>query len=92
MRAFELLIVENGALRRLCSGYGLGRMDGEELTQQETELYDRQIRVWGVDAQRRSSPSSFAALEIFDSPIAAVVSIVLLIVGNSLLKSVMFET
>lgn len=28
-------------------------MDGEELTAQETALYDRQIRVWGVDAQRR---------------------------------------
>ncbi|XP_057972536.1 SUMO-activating enzyme subunit 1A-like [Malania oleifera] len=30
-------------------------MDGEELTEQETALYDRQIRVWGVDAQRRLS-------------------------------------
>jgi ubiquitin-like 1-activating enzyme E1 A len=28
-------------------------MDGEELTEQETALYDRQIRVWGADAQRR---------------------------------------
>lgn len=28
-------------------------MKGEELTEQETALYDRQIRVWGVDAQRR---------------------------------------
>lgn len=26
---------------------------GEELTEQETAIYDRQIRVWGVDAQRR---------------------------------------
>ncbi|GAU19511.1 hypothetical protein TSUD_77550 [Trifolium subterraneum] len=26
--------------------------DGEELTAQETALYDRQIRVWGADAQR----------------------------------------
>lgn len=25
----------------------------EELTAQETALYDRQIRVWGVDAQKR---------------------------------------
>ncbi|KAK1258994.1 SUMO-activating enzyme subunit 1B-1 [Acorus gramineus] len=32
-------------------------MDGEELTAQETELYDRQIRVWGVNAQRRLSKS-----------------------------------
>ncbi|KAJ0972524.1 hypothetical protein J5N97_020483 [Dioscorea zingiberensis] len=32
-------------------------MDGEELTAQETALYDRQIRVWGADAQRRLSKS-----------------------------------
>ncbi|XP_065872989.1 SUMO-activating enzyme subunit 1B-1-like isoform X1 [Euphorbia lathyris] len=32
-------------------------MDGEELTEQETALYDRQIRVWGADAQRRLSKS-----------------------------------
>lgn len=30
--------------------------DGEELTAQETALYDRQIRVWGADAQRRFIP------------------------------------
>jgi hypothetical protein len=32
----------------------------EELTAQETALYDRQIRVWGVDAQKRCplSPTS----------------------------------
>ncbi|WOL11430.1 SUMO-activating enzyme subunit 1B-1-like [Canna indica] len=30
-------------------------MDGEELTAQQTALYDRQIRVWGVDAQKRLS-------------------------------------
>lgn len=30
-------------------------MGEEELTEQETALYDRQIRVWGVDAQRRLS-------------------------------------
>lgn len=30
---------------------------GEELTAQETALYDRQIRVWGVNAQRRLSKS-----------------------------------
>lgn len=29
--------------------------DGEELTAQETALYDRQIRVWGAGAQRRLS-------------------------------------
>ncbi|KAG7533722.1 Ubiquitin-activating enzyme [Arabidopsis thaliana x Arabidopsis arenosa] len=32
-------------------------MDGEELTEQETALYDRQIRVWGAGAQRRLSKS-----------------------------------
>ncbi|KFK22924.1 hypothetical protein AALP_AAs48765U000300 [Arabis alpina] len=32
-------------------------MDGEELTAQETALYDRQIRVWGAGAQRRLSKS-----------------------------------
>nr|ACU20410.1 unknown [Glycine max] len=31
--------------------------DGEELTARETALYDRQIRVWGADAQRRLSKS-----------------------------------
>ncbi|GKV42167.1 hypothetical protein SLE2022_348520 [Rubroshorea leprosula] len=31
--------------------------DGEQLTEQETALYDRQIRVWGADAQRRLSKS-----------------------------------
>ncbi|ONK77810.1 uncharacterized protein A4U43_C02F10930 [Asparagus officinalis] len=31
------------------------QMDGEELSAQETALYDRQIRVWGVDAQKRLS-------------------------------------
>ena len=28
-------------------------MDKEELTEHETALYDRQVRVWGADAQRR---------------------------------------
>uniref|UniRef100_A0A7N0RJF1 THIF-type NAD/FAD binding fold domain-containing protein n=1 Tax=Kalanchoe fedtschenkoi TaxID=63787 RepID=A0A7N0RJF1_KALFE len=32
-------------------------IEGEELTEQETALYDRQIRVWGADAQRRLSKS-----------------------------------
>ncbi|XP_031477183.1 SUMO-activating enzyme subunit 1A-like isoform X2 [Nymphaea colorata] len=32
-------------------------MNGEELTEQETALYDRQIRIWGADAQRRLSKS-----------------------------------
>ena len=33
-------------------GGGAGGAEGE-LTAQETALYDRQIRVWGVDAQKR---------------------------------------
>ncbi|KFK29027.1 hypothetical protein AALP_AA7G079100 [Arabis alpina] len=32
-------------------------MHGEELTEQETALYDRQIRVWGADAQIRLTKS-----------------------------------
>lgn len=32
-------------------------MDGEELSAQATALYDRQIRVWGIDAQKRLSKS-----------------------------------
>ncbi|CAH9133237.1 unnamed protein product [Cuscuta epithymum] len=32
-------------------------MEPVELTEQETAIYDRQIRVWGVDAQRRLSKS-----------------------------------
>eukprot|EP00252_Welwitschia_mirabilis_P008825 TRINITY_DN2102_c0_g3_i1.p1 TRINITY_DN2102_c0_g3~~TRINITY_DN2102_c0_g3_i1.p1 ORF type:complete len:329 (-),score=85.45 TRINITY_DN2102_c0_g3_i1:117-1070(-) len=32
-------------------------MDVEVLTDQETAVYDRQIRVWGVDAQKRLSKS-----------------------------------
>jgi hypothetical protein len=47
-----LLGCELGFLYRLQLG-----MDGEELTEQETALYDRQIRVWGADAQRRLSKS-----------------------------------
>ncbi|XP_020572032.1 SUMO-activating enzyme subunit 1B-1-like isoform X2 [Phalaenopsis equestris] len=33
-------------------------MEGEELTAQQTALYDRQIRVWGVDAQKRLSKAN----------------------------------
>lgn len=27
--------------------------NGIELTEQEAELYDRQIRLWGLDSQKR---------------------------------------
>ncbi|ONK73073.1 uncharacterized protein A4U43_C04F26870 [Asparagus officinalis] len=36
-------------------------MDGEELSAQETALYDRQIRVWGVDDQKRLSKTHVLA-------------------------------
>ncbi|XP_057845047.1 SUMO-activating enzyme subunit 1B-1 [Cryptomeria japonica] len=39
-------------------------MDGELLTDQETAVYDRQIRVWGVDAQRRLSKSHVLVIGI----------------------------
>ena len=45
-------------------------MDGEELTEQETALYDRQIRVWGTDAQRRLLFYSVSfCIKCFVSPI-----------------------
>ncbi|KAK6148060.1 hypothetical protein DH2020_018972 [Rehmannia glutinosa] len=40
-------------------------MDGEELTEHETALYDRQIRVWGADAQRRYLKELISALIYF---------------------------
>ncbi|KAK6123749.1 hypothetical protein DH2020_042504 [Rehmannia glutinosa] len=40
-------------------------MDGEELTEHETALYDRQIRVWGADAQRRYFKELISALIYF---------------------------
>ncbi|GMH01141.1 hypothetical protein Nepgr_002980 [Nepenthes gracilis] len=46
--------IKPSCLSRLDSRLKL-EMDGEELTEQETALYDRQIRVWGADAQRRLS-------------------------------------
>jgi len=47
-------------------GGGGGGAEGE-LTAQETALYDRQIRVWGVDAQKRCAAlknSTFAIIII----------------------------
>jgi len=47
-------------------GGGGGGAEGE-LTAQETALYDRQIRVWGVDAQKRCAAlknSTFAIVII----------------------------
>jgi hypothetical protein len=39
-------------IRALAAMDGGSRAEGE-LTTQETALYDRQIRLWGVDAQKR---------------------------------------
>lgn len=41
-------------------------MDGEELTEQETALYDRQIRVWGAGAQRRYFTFNLTFMAITD--------------------------
>ncbi|XP_073295618.1 SUMO-activating enzyme subunit 1B-1-like isoform X2 [Primulina huaijiensis] len=57
-------------------------MDGEELTEQETALYDRQIRVWGADAQRRLSKSHILVSGLEGSVIEFCKNIVLAGVGS----------
>ncbi|RZC59751.1 hypothetical protein C5167_007062 [Papaver somniferum] len=57
-------------------------MDGEELTEQETALYDRQIRVWGVDAQRRLSKSHILVTGISGTIVEFCKNIVLAGVGS----------
>ncbi|OVA09576.1 UBA/THIF-type NAD/FAD binding fold [Macleaya cordata] len=57
-------------------------MDGEELTEQETALYDRQIRVWGVDAQRRLSKSHILVSGITGTIVEFCKNIVLAGVGS----------
>ncbi|KZV44548.1 SUMO-activating enzyme subunit 1B-1-like [Dorcoceras hygrometricum] len=57
-------------------------MDGEELTEQETALYDRQIRVWGADAQRRLSKSHILVSGLQGSVIEFCKNIVLAGVGS----------
>ncbi|XP_057479095.1 SUMO-activating enzyme subunit 1A-like isoform X2 [Actinidia eriantha] len=42
-------------------------MNGEELTEQETALYDHQIRVWGADAQRSFARSCSCRSRQFDA-------------------------
>ncbi|KAH6778727.1 SUMO-activating enzyme 1A [Perilla frutescens var. hirtella] len=49
-------------------------MNGEELTEQETALYDRQIRVWGADAQRRLSKSHILVSKLKGSIIEVFIS------------------
>lgn len=55
-------------------GGGSGGAEGE-LTAQETALYDRQIRVWGVDAQKRCAAAkdlAFALSCLFPAPASSV--------------------
>ncbi|KAJ4974645.1 hypothetical protein NE237_007819 [Protea cynaroides] len=58
------------------------KMDGEELTEQETALYDRQIRVWGVDAQRRLSKSHILVSGMKGSVVEFCKNIVLAGIGS----------
>ncbi|XP_042458355.1 SUMO-activating enzyme subunit 1B-1-like [Zingiber officinale] len=57
-------------------------MDREELTAQETALYDRQIRVWGVDAQKRLSKASILVSGLNGTSIEFCKNIVLAGVGD----------
>ncbi|KAL8042646.1 hypothetical protein ABFX02_09G066500 [Erythranthe guttata] len=57
-------------------------MNGEELTEQETALYDRQIRVWGADAQRRLSKSHILVSGLKGTAIEFCKNIVLAGVGS----------
>ncbi|KAL6584285.1 SUMO-activating enzyme subunit 1B-1 [Orobanche minor] len=57
-------------------------MDTEELTEQETALYDRQIRVWGADAQRRLSKSHILVSGLKGTVIEFCKNIVLAGVGS----------
>ncbi|KAK6123740.1 hypothetical protein DH2020_042512 [Rehmannia glutinosa] len=57
-------------------------MDGEELTEHETALYDRQIRVWGADAQRRLSKSHILVSGLKGTVIEFCKNIVLAGVGS----------
>ncbi|RCV14219.1 hypothetical protein SETIT_2G408000v2 [Setaria italica] len=54
----------------------------EELTAQETALYDRQIRVWGVDAQKRLSKAHMLVCGMNGTTIEFCKNIVLAGVGS----------
>ncbi|GAA0146126.1 ubiquitin-protein ligase [Lithospermum erythrorhizon] len=57
--------------------------EGDELlTEQETALYDRQIRVWGVDAQRRLSKSNILVSGLKGTVVEFCKNIVLAGVGS----------
>ncbi|XP_026665874.1 SUMO-activating enzyme subunit 1B-1-like isoform X2 [Phoenix dactylifera] len=57
-------------------------MDGEELTEEETALYDRQIRVWGVDAQKRLSKAHILVSGLNGTAVEFCKNMVLAGVGN----------
>ncbi|CAN6371986.1 unnamed protein product, partial [Urochloa humidicola] len=62
-------------------GGGVGGAEGE-LTAQETALYDRQIRVWGVDAQKRLSKAHVLVCGMNGTTIEFCKNIVLAGVGS----------
>ncbi|AQK49750.1 SUMO-activating enzyme subunit 1B-2 [Zea mays] len=62
-------------------GGGAGGAEGE-LTAQETALYDRQIRVWGVDAQKRLSKAHVLVCGMNGTTIEFCKNIVLAGVGS----------
>ncbi|CAL5085901.1 unnamed protein product [Urochloa decumbens] len=62
-------------------GVGGGGAEGE-LTAQETALYDRQIRVWGVDAQKRLSKAHVLVCGMNGTTIEFCKNIVLAGVGS----------
>ncbi|KAJ3671858.1 hypothetical protein LUZ60_007937 [Juncus effusus] len=55
---------------------------GEELTAHETALYDRQIRVWGVDAQKRLSKAHVLVAGLNGTTVEFCKNIVLAGVGS----------
>ncbi|KAM3192229.1 hypothetical protein ACQJBY_069455 [Aegilops geniculata] len=63
-------------------GGGGGGAEEEELTAQETALYDRQIRVWGVDAQKRLSKAHVLVCGVNGTTIEFCKNIVLAGVGS----------
>ncbi|VAI77313.1 unnamed protein product [Triticum turgidum subsp. durum] len=63
-------------------GGGGGGGAEEELTAQETALYDRQIRVWGVDAQKRLSKAHVLVCGVNGTTIEFCKNIVLAGVGS----------
>uniref|UniRef100_A0A0A9FJR8 Pco115798 n=1 Tax=Arundo donax TaxID=35708 RepID=A0A0A9FJR8_ARUDO len=61
---------------------GAGGGAEEELTAQETALYDRQIRVWGVDAHKRLSKAHVLVCGMNGTTIEFCKNIVLAGVGS----------